>query len=123
MHARRRNGRTCAGPGLRHLAFSLAPNLLFGASMPVVICVLNKAKPNTRRGKVLFIDSARQGYFRQGKAQNFLESEHIVKIVEGYEGFGDVDRVAHVADLEELRANDCNPTISPTWIPRRVRVD
>ncbi len=34
----------------------LAPNLFFGASIPVAICVLNKAKPAERQGKVLFVD-------------------------------------------------------------------
>ena len=32
----------------------LAPNLFFGASIPVAICVLNKAKPHPRRGKILY---------------------------------------------------------------------
>ena len=36
----------------------LAPNLFFSASIPVAICVLNKAKPIERRGKVLFVDAA-----------------------------------------------------------------
>ena len=57
----------------------LAPNLFFGASIPVAICVLNKAKPAERRGKVLFVDAAQEGYFRQAKAQNFLDAEHIGK--------------------------------------------
>ena len=90
----------------------LAPNLFFGASIPVAICVLNKAKPAERRGKVLFIDAAQQGYFRQGKAQNFLDQEHIDKIVAAYEGFQVVQRFAHVADLEEIKANDFNLNIS-----------
>ena len=45
----------------------LAPNLFFGASIPVAICVLNKAKPVERRGKVLFVDAAQEGYFRPGQ--------------------------------------------------------
>ena len=84
----------------------LAPNLFFGASIPVAICVLNKAKPAERRGKVLFVDAAQEGYFRQGKAQNFIEPEHIKKIVGAYRDFEEVDRFAHVADLEEIEAND-----------------
>ena len=47
----------------------LAPNLFFGASIPVAICVLNKAKPIERRGKVLFVDAAQEGYYRPAKAQ------------------------------------------------------
>ena len=90
----------------------LAPNLFFGASIPVAICVLNKAKPQTRRGKVLFVDAAQPGYFRQGKAQNFIDKEHIDKIVDAYEAFEEVDRFAHVADLDEIKANDFNINIS-----------
>ena len=72
----------------------LAPNLFFGASIPVAICVLNKAKPIERRGKVLFVDAAQEGYFRQGKAQNFIDSEHTEKIVEAYRAFEEVERFA-----------------------------
>ena len=39
----------------------LAPNLFFGASIPVAVCVLNRDKPQERRGKVLFIDAAQEG--------------------------------------------------------------
>ena len=90
----------------------LAPNLFFGASIPVAICVLNKAKPAERRGKVLFVDAAQAGSFRQGKAQNFIDPEHIARIVEAYQAFEDVERFAHVADLDEIQANDFNLNIS-----------
>ena len=90
----------------------LAPNLFFGASIPVSVCILNKAKPPERRGKVLFVDAAQEGYFRPGKAQNYIDPEHIAKIVEAYRAFEDVERFAHVADLEEIEANDFNLNIS-----------
>ncbi len=90
----------------------LTPNLFFGASIPVAICVLNKAKPAPRRGKLLFIDAAQEGYFRPGKAQNFIDQEHIDKIVAAYRAFEDVERLAHVADLAEIEANDFNLNIS-----------
>ena len=90
----------------------LAPNLFFGASIPVSICILNKAKPVERCGKVLFVDAAQEGYFRPGKAQNYIDPEHISKIVDVYRAFEDVERFAHVADLEEIAANDFNLNIS-----------
>ena len=90
----------------------LAPNLFFGASIPVSICILNKAKPTERRGKVLFVDAAQEGYFRPGKAQNYIDREHIAKIVKAYRAFEDVERFAHVADSEEIEANDFNLNIS-----------
>ena len=91
----------------------LAPNLFYGASIPVAICVLNKAKPSERRGKVLFVDAAQEGYFRQGKAQNFLDREHIQKIVAAYRGFEDVERFAHVADLAEIEGQRLQPQHQP----------
>ena len=45
----------------------LAPNLFFGASIPVAVCVLNRDKPRERRGKVLFVDAAQEGYFRPAR--------------------------------------------------------
>ena len=90
----------------------LAPNLFSGASIPVAICVLNKAKPAERRGRVLFVDAAQEGCFRQGKARNFIDPEHIARIVEAYTAFEDVERFAHVADMEEIRGNDFNLNIS-----------
>ena len=90
----------------------LAPNLFFGASIPVSICILNRAKPAERRGKMLFIDAAQEGYFRPGKAQNYIAPEHIAKIVDAYRAFEDVERFAHVADQEEIQSNDFNLNIS-----------
>ena len=90
----------------------LAPNLFFGASIPVAICVLNRDKPRARRGKVLFVDAAQEGYFRPGKAQNYIDPEHIEGIVQAYRTYVDVDRFAHVADLEEIQGNDFNLNIS-----------
>ena len=90
----------------------LAPNLFYGASIPVAICVLNRDKPQKRRGKVLFVDAAQEGYFRPGKAQNYIDPEHIEKIVQAYQAFGDVNRFAHVADMEEIQGNDFNLNIS-----------
>ena len=90
----------------------LAPNLFFGASIPFAICVLNKAKPAERLNKVLFVDAVQTRYFRPGKAQNFIDPEHIEKIVAGYRAFGDTERFAHVADLEEIKGNDFNLNIS-----------
>ena len=61
---------------------------------------------------MLFVDAAQEGCFRQGKARNYLDQEHIDKIVETYRTFRDVDRFAHVADLEEIRDNNFNLNIS-----------
>jgi len=90
----------------------LAPNIFKGASIPVAICVLNRAKRPERDGKTLFIDAAQEGYYRPGKAKNYLDPEHIEKIVAVYKAFEDAPGFAHVADLAEIEANDYNLNIS-----------
>ena len=90
----------------------LTPNLFSGASIPVAICILNKHKQPERRGKVLFIDAAQPGYFRAGKARNYLDREHVTKIAAAFGAYGEVERFAHVADLDEIRSNDFNLNIS-----------
>ena len=61
---------------------------------------------------MLFIDADQEGSFRKGKAQNFIDREHIDRIVEAYRGFEEVERFAHVADLAEIAGNDYNLNIS-----------
>ena len=73
---------------------------------------VEQAKSAERRGKVLFVDAAQEGYFRQGKAQNFLDREHVDQIVDAYRRFETVERFAHVADLDEIEENDFNLNIS-----------
>ena len=90
----------------------LKPNLSFRASIPVVICVLNRAKPDGRRGEAVFMDAAQEDYFRPGKAQNCIDAEHIEKIVQPCRAFEDVDRFAHVAGITEIEGNDFNLNIS-----------
>ena len=46
----------------------LAPNLFYGTGIPVSILVLNRDKPATRKGRVLFIDGS--GKFEEGRHKN-----------------------------------------------------
>ena len=90
----------------------LPPNLFFGASIPVAICVLTRDKSTNRRGNVLFVDASQAGYFRPGEAHNYINPEHIEKIVQAYRAFEDMDRFAHVAGMEEIQGNDFKLNIS-----------
>ena len=61
---------------------------------------------------MLFVDAAQEGSYRAGKARNYIDREHIDRIVEAYQAFEDMDRFAHVADNDEIEANDFNLNIS-----------
>ena len=68
-----------------------------------------KSKRNGNSGNILFIDASKE--FKAGKKQNVLEQEHIDKIVDAYEKRVDIDKFAHVADMQEIEENGYNLNI------------
>ena len=88
----------------------LPSNLFYGTSIPAAILVLNRCKPKKHQGKVLFIYAACD--FEAGKNQNHLRPQDIDRIVKAYRNFGDQDKYAKVAGLDEIRDNDYNLNIS-----------
>jgi len=89
----------------------LGPQLFYGTGIPACILVLRPvgSKPAARKGKVLFINADRD--YREGRAQNYLEPEHIEKIVSAYRSFEDVPGFARVVSRDELADNDDNLNI------------
>ena len=57
---------------------SLPPGLFYGTGIPACVIVINKNKPDTLQGKVLFINADRE--YAEGKNQNKLRPEDIEKI-------------------------------------------
>lgn len=89
----------------------LAPNLFYGTGIPACILVLRAkaAKPKERRGKILFINGDAE--FRAGRAQNYLDPEHVEKIVNAYERYEDIPGFATIVPVEELAKSDFNLNI------------
>jgi type I restriction enzyme M protein len=89
----------------------LGPQLFYGTGIPACILVLRSvgSKPAERTGKVLFINADRD--YREGRAQNYLEPEHIEKIISAYRTFGDISAFARVVSRDELAENDDNLNI------------
>jgi type I restriction enzyme M protein len=89
----------------------LGPNLFYGTGIPACVLVLRfkDSKPPERQGKVLFINADAE--YREGRAQNCLEPEHIEKIVSAYQNCTTIPGFAAVVDKEELEANDWNLNI------------
>jgi type I restriction enzyme M protein len=82
----------------------LAPNLFYGTGLAACVLVLRRAKPESTRGKVLFVDGA--SLFKRDRNQNTLESEHAEALLNAYRVFADEPGFAHVATAEELKRND-----------------
>ena len=89
----------------------LGANLFYGTGIPACLLVLRapEAKPPERKGKVLFINADRE--YREGRAQNHLDPEHIEKIVSTWHSFADVEGFARVVSRKKLRENDDNLNI------------
>lgn len=90
----------------------LAPNLFHGTSIPVCVLVF-KSKRNGNSGNILFIDASKE--FKASKNQNILEQEHIDKIIEAYKNRQDIEKFAHVANMDEIKENGYNLNI-PRYI-------
>lgn len=105
----------------------LPPNLFYGTGIPACILVMRGvgAKPETRRGRVLFVNADAE--YLAGRAQNYLRPEDVEKIVAVYEAFRDVPGYASVVDNGTLSAADYNLNIrryadnAPAPEPQDVR--
>ena len=87
----------------------LPQNLFYGTGIPACVLVMRQpgGKPDERKGKVLFVNADRD--YREGRAQNFIDPEHIEKIVSAYDAFTDVPSfaavVANQAIIEDEAGN------------------
>lgn len=91
----------------------LPANLFYGTSIPACILVFKK---NRNRDDILFIDASGKDAdgnlrYKKDKKQNRLEEKHISDILEAYRARADVEQFAHVASMDEIRANDFNLNI------------
>lgn len=80
----------------------LPQNLFYGTGIPACVLVMRhpSGKREARKGKVLFINADRE--YREGRAQNFIDPEHIEKIVSAYDAFADVPGFAAVVDNKTI---------------------
>jgi type I restriction enzyme M protein len=86
---------------------SLAPNLFFGTSIAVNILVLAKNKTNT---KTQFIDAS--AIFKKETNNNILTDENIEQIIKAFDEKTDMKHFAKSVDLESIKANDYNLSVS-----------
>lgn len=91
----------------------LPANLFTSTSIPVAILIFDRSREirgkNEQRKDVIFIDAS--GFFKVGKGQNFLEDEHINKIVDTYKNRKTVEKYSYLANIEEIRENKYNLNI------------
>ena len=84
---------------------------------PACIMVFTQKKPPRKKGKVLFIDASDR--IRTGRAQNFLEPQHVKQIFAWYKKYKDVKNYVKVASMEDLKENDYNLNI-PLYVEKII---
>jgi type I restriction enzyme M protein len=95
----------------------LGPNIFYGTQLAACIMVFKQNKDESKKGKVFFIDASAQ--VRVGRAQNFLEPEHVKQIYDWYYGYEDIENFTKLASLEELKENDFNLNI-PLYVEKII---
>ncbi|MFN1616957.1 type I restriction-modification system subunit M [Vibrio rotiferianus] len=95
----------------------LGPNIFYGTQLAACVMVFKQNKSEEKKGKVLFIDASDQ--IRVGRAQNFLEPNHVQKIYDWYQGYEDVENYVKVATMEDLKENDFNLNI-PLYVEKII---
>lgn len=95
----------------------LGPNIFYGTQLAACVMVFKQRKHASKQGKVIFIDAANQ--VRVGRAQNYLEPQHVNQIFDWYQHFADVENHVKVATLAELTENDYNLNI-PLYVEKTV---
>lgn len=89
-----------------YAVIGLPAGIFYSVGIPTCIVVLRK--DNTDRS-VLFIDASKE--FRKTGPRNFLDPEHIDKIVKTFVARQDIEKYAHLANFEEIERNDFNLNI------------
>ena len=85
----------------------LPDNLFYGTSIATCIMVLKKSKVDNQ---TLFIDASKE--FRKEGPRNYLDPEHINKIVDVFLRRQNVDKFAYLASFDEIESNDFNLNIA-----------
>ncbi|WP_166461158.1 type I restriction-modification system subunit M [Flavicella sediminum] len=102
---------------LLEAVIGLGSNIFYGTQLAACVMVFKHNKPTAKKNKVLFIDASDQ--VRVGRAQNYLESNHVDQIFEWYQNFEDVENFVKVASHKDLEENDYNLNI-PLYVEKII---
>jgi type I restriction enzyme M protein len=84
----------------------LGPNLFYGTGIPAAVLVINRAKEERRKGKVLIVNGENE--HEPGKNQNSLSDDNVARLAGAVAAYEDVDLLCRVVTLEEIAENDHN---------------
>lgn len=95
----------------------LGPNIFYGTQLAACVMVFKFSKEPDKQNKVLFIDASDQ--IKIGRAQNFLEPEHVEQIFTWFKDCKDVENYVKVATKEEIKEEDYSLNI-PLYVEKII---
>lgn len=102
---------------LLEAVIGLGPNIFYGTQLAACVMVFKQNKEDNKKGKVLFIDGSDQ--VSVGRAQNYLEAEHVNQIFDWFKNYEDVENYVKVVSIEDLEENDFNLNI-PLYVEKII---
>jgi type I restriction enzyme M protein len=102
---------------LLEAVIGLGPNIFYGTQLAACVMVFKQNKEVSKKDKVLFIDASEQ--VRVGRAQNFLEPNHVKQIFEWKNSYVDVENYVKVASINDINENDYNLNI-PLYVEKII---
>lgn len=91
-------------------AVLLPENLFYNTTAPGIILLLNRNKPEDRKGQILLVNAS--NYFVKEKPKNALTEEGIQAVTDVYKKWETRDKLSRVISLEDARVADYN--LSPS---------
>jgi type I restriction enzyme M protein len=95
----------------------LGPSIFYGTQLAACVLVFRASKAKAKKNQILFIDASEE--IRVGRAQNFMEPEHVDKIFKWYDSFKDVEGKVKLAFKELIAQNDFNLNI-PLYVEKVI---
>ena len=102
---------------LLEAVIGLGPNIFYGTQLAACVLVFKQNKPADKKKKILFIDAS--GQVRVGRAQNYLEAEHVNQIFKWYQDYKEVENYVSIATWDDLVENDFNLNI-PLYVEKII---
>ena len=81
----------------------LGSNLFYNSPMEACVVICKTSKPRSSRNRILFINAVNE--VTRERAQSFLTVEHIERIVAAYRDREDVEHLAKLVTIDEVRSN------------------
>lgn len=95
----------------------LGSNIFYGTQLAACVLVFRQNKEPKTKGKVIFIDGSEQ--VRVGRAQNFLDLEHVNQLFTWYNDYNNVENYVNVVNMEMISENDYNLNI-PLYVEKII---